>query len=117
MCFQEHLSTKNMKGLRMLNTKSSDKNLEHEQELAKHHISDSNSLHQDDKDSLVGKLSAAMLMQNGNHNDSLRNDTIKHIIPTSKEQISAVADESISNNLKMDQGIDKIYLPVIDIFQ
>lgn len=96
-----------MKGLRMLNTKSSDKKLEHEQAVAKHHISDSNSLHQDDKDGLVGKLSAAMLMQNGNHTDSLRNDTIKHIIPNSKEQIRAVEDESISENLKMDQGTDK----------
>ena len=100
-----------MKGLRMLNTKSSDIKLEHAQEAAKHHISDSNSLHQDEEDGLLGKLSAAMLIQNGNHDDSHRNDTIKHIIPNSKEQISAVADESISNNLKMDQGITKIYLP------
>ena len=96
-----------MKGLRMLNTKSSDKKLEHAQEAAKDHTSDGKSLHEDDKDGLLGKLSAAMLMQNGNHTDSLRNDTIKHIIPNSKEQISAVEDESISENLKMDQGTDK----------
>ena len=99
-----------MKGLRTLNTKSSDKNLEHAQELAKHQISDSNPSHQDEKDGLLGKLSAAMLMQNGNHNDTLRNDTMKHIIPNSKEQINAIEDENISNNLKMDQGTNKFLL-------
>ena len=95
-----------MKGLRTLNTNSSHKNLEHAQELAKHQILDSSSSHQDEKDGLPGKISAAMLMQNTNHNDTLRSDTMKHIIPNSKEQISAVEDENISNNLKMDQGTD-----------
>ena len=41
-----------MKGLKMLNTKSSDIKLEHAQEAAKDHTSDSKSLHEDDKDGM-----------------------------------------------------------------
>ena len=58
-----------------------------------------------------------MLMQNGNHNDTLRNDTMKHIIPNSKEQINAIEDENISNNLKMDQGTNKFFFSLSNTFR
>ena len=79
--------------------------IEHNHQLNRNEHSMVDQMHPDEKTDSLEKLSAALLSQNADHNESMQHAIGKRILPHSEEHTIPVADASTSKHLGIDRGI------------
>lgn len=79
--------------------------IEHNHQANRNKHSMVHQIHPDEKTDSLEKLTAALLSENAEHNESLQHAIGKRILPHSEEHTIPVADASTSKHLGIDRGI------------